>query len=133
MPLYVLYSNAHSMPARAVAEPQGHTSCVNAIAWAPHSSCHICTAGDDAQALIWDLIDLPKKKIEGACSCARDDGAPGVRLLTLVRARARSYSRLADPILAYTADAEINQLRWSAAQSDWVSITYGKCMQVLRV
>lgn len=90
------------MPAKAVAEPQGHASCVNALAWAPHSAAHICTAGDDAQALIWDLGEMPHKKIE-------------------------------DPILAYTADAEINQLRWSAAQSDWVSITYDKKMQVLRV
>lgn len=90
------------MPSKAVGEPKAHVGAVNAIAWAPHSSCHICTAGDDGQALIWDLIDVPSKKIE-------------------------------DPILAYTADAEINQLRWSAAQHDWVSITYGKNMQVLRV
>mmetsp|Transcript_33669 Transcript_33669/g.68899 ORF Transcript_33669/g.68899 Transcript_33669/m.68899 type:complete len:345 (+) Transcript_33669:142-1176(+) len=90
------------MPCRTVGEPKGHTGSVNAVAWAPHSSCHICTAGDDAQALIWDLIDLPRKKIE-------------------------------DPVLAYTADAEINQLRWPAAQSDWVSISYGKNLQVLRV
>lgn len=90
------------MPAVPVAEPMGHKSCVNGIAWAPHSSCHICTAGDDAQALIWDLIDLPKKKVE-------------------------------DPILAYTAEGEINQLQWSAAQPDWISISFDKKLQVLRV
>ncbi len=33
-------------------------ACVNALAWAPHSSCHICTAGDDSQALIWDLSSM---------------------------------------------------------------------------
>ncbi len=42
-------------PTLPVAELQRHTAPVNALAWAPHSSCHICTAGDDAQALIWDL------------------------------------------------------------------------------
>ena len=26
---------------------------MNAIAWAPHSHCHICSVGDDSQALIW--------------------------------------------------------------------------------
>ena len=31
---------------------------MNALAWAPHSSCHICSAGDDAQALIWDLSTM---------------------------------------------------------------------------
>ena len=49
-----------SAPAIPVAELGGHTQCVNTIAWAPHSSCHICTGGDDAQALIWDLSGMPK-------------------------------------------------------------------------
>ncbi|MFS7959144.1 putative transcription factor WD40-like family [Helianthus anomalus] len=39
-------------------ELQRHQASVNAIAWAPHSSCHICTAGDDSQALIWDLSSM---------------------------------------------------------------------------
>jgi len=47
-------------PSAPVAELQGHSSCVNTIAWAPHSSCHICTGGDDCQALIWDLTAIPK-------------------------------------------------------------------------
>ena len=38
-----------------------------------------------------------------------------------------------DPILAYTAEGEINQLRWSAAQPDWVAIAYDSSMQILRV
>ena len=42
-------------PTLPVAELSRHQACVNAVAWAPHSSCHICTAGDDRQALIWDL------------------------------------------------------------------------------
>ncbi|MFS8026708.1 putative transcription factor WD40-like family [Helianthus anomalus] len=41
-----------------VVELQRHQASVNAIAWAPHSSCHICTAGDDSQALIWDLSSM---------------------------------------------------------------------------
>lgn len=47
-------------PSVPVAELFGHTQCVNTIAWAPHSSCHICTGGDDRQALIWDLTAMPK-------------------------------------------------------------------------
>jgi hypothetical protein len=38
----VLLNRMPSMPA---AELQGHNACLNALAWAPHSSCHICTAG----------------------------------------------------------------------------------------
>jgi WD repeat-containing protein 68 len=84
-----------------VAELSGHQLCMNALSWAPHSSCHICTAGDDAQALIWDLASLPKP--------------------------------IEDPILAYTAGGEINNLQWSALQPDWISIAFGSKMQILRV
>ena len=42
-------------PTIPVAELERHRSSVNAIAWAPQSCCHICSAGDDSQALIWEL------------------------------------------------------------------------------
>ena len=38
-----------------------------------------------------------------------------------------------DPILAYTADGEISQMRWPAAQPDWIGITYNNSLQLLRV
>ena len=88
------------VPSRPVATLPGHNGCVNAISWAPHSSCHICTAGDDKQALIWDLAK--PKSIE-------------------------------EPILAYHAPAEINNLSWSSSHQDWVAISYEKSIQILRV
>ncbi|KJE92746.1 WD-repeat protein GhTTG1 [Capsaspora owczarzaki ATCC 30864] len=42
-------------PSVPYAELTAHRGSVNGISWAPHSSCHICTVGDDAQALIWDI------------------------------------------------------------------------------
>ena len=45
----------------------------------------------------------------------------------------RTAARLQDPILAYTAEAEINTLHWSALQTDWISICFGKKVQILRV
>lgn len=33
------------VPCTPVARLSNHRACVNGIAWAPHSSCHICTAG----------------------------------------------------------------------------------------
>lgn len=89
------------VPSLPVAELQGHQQSVNAIAWAPHSSCHICSAGDDSRALIWDLSQMPKP--------------------------------IEDPILAYAAEAEINNLQWSALQPDWVAIAFDRKMQILRV
>lgn len=94
----VLDIRAPSLP---VAELQGHNACVNSIAWAPHSSCHICSAGDDSQALIWDLSQMPKP--------------------------------IDDPILAYSAESQINTLQWSAAQPDWVGIAFDRRLQILRV
>lgn len=60
------------VPSLPAAKLEGHSQCVNALAWAPHSSCHICTAGDDNQALIWDLSHMPKP-IEGVAATASDD------------------------------------------------------------
>ncbi|KAL5726740.1 Rhombotin-1 [Ranunculus cassubicifolius] len=42
-------------PTMPVAELDRHRASVNAIAWAPQSPKHICSAGDDSQALIWEL------------------------------------------------------------------------------
>ncbi|KAG6513746.1 hypothetical protein ZIOFF_024082 [Zingiber officinale] len=38
-----------------------------------------------------------------------------------------------NPILAYTAGAEIEQLQWSFSQPDWVAIAYSTKLQILRV
>jgi WD repeat-containing protein 68 len=92
------------VPTVPVAELQRHQACVNSVAWAPHSPCHICTAGDDSQALIWDLSSI-SQPVEGNL----------------------------DPILAYTAGAEINQLQWSSMQPDWVAIAFSSTLQILRV
>ena len=89
------------VPSLPAAKLSGHSQCVNALAWAPHSSCHICTAGDDNQALIWDLSHMPKP--------------------------------IEDPILAYCAESEVNQLQWSKTQPDWVAICFDKKLQILRV
>ena len=60
-----------------------------------------CLAGDDYQALIWDMSHLPRP--------------------------------VEDPILAYTAECEINSLVWSASLADWVTIVFDNKMQILRV
>jgi len=54
--IVVLDIRSASVP---VAELVGHSKSINALTWAPHSSCHLASAGDDGQALIWDLTQLP--------------------------------------------------------------------------
>lgn len=39
------------LPTVLVLELQRHQACVNAIAWAPCSASHICTASDDSQVV----------------------------------------------------------------------------------
>lgn len=39
------------VPCTPVARLNNHRACVNGIAWAPHSSCHICTAGKHIDGL----------------------------------------------------------------------------------
>ncbi|XP_075462913.1 LOW QUALITY PROTEIN: DDB1- and CUL4-associated factor 7-like [Ascaphus truei] len=48
------------VPLTPVARLNNHRACVNGLSWAPHSSCHICTAADDHQALIWDIQQMPR-------------------------------------------------------------------------
>lgn len=96
-------------PTAPVAELCRHQAAVNAVCWAPHSAQHLCTAADDAAALIWDLTGLPQ--------------APGEAPI----------GASVDPILAYNATSEVNQLQWSAAQPEWVAICFGNKTQVLRV
>lgn len=120
-----------SMPAAVL---EGHTHCVNSLSWAPHSSCHICTAADDSQALIWDLSQMPKP-IEGVRECARawpDASASRSRLPVHARP-VRTGNSCADPILAYRAEAEVNQVQWSKLQPDWIAICFNKTLQILRV
>lgn len=89
-------------PAVPVAELQRHRACVNAVAWAPQTVNHLCSAGDDGQALIWQLpASVPPEGV--------------------------------DPVLAYQAGAEINQLQWSAAQPDWIGVAFSNKVQLLRV
>lgn len=89
------------MPNMPVSKLGGHSAAVSAVAWAPHSSCHICSAGDDTQALIWSLASLPKP--------------------------------VEDPILAYSAAGEINNLKWSSINQEWISIGFEKKVEFLRV
>lgn len=49
------------VPLKPYAELNGHLGSVNALAWAPHSSGHICTVAEDSQALIWELSTVAKE------------------------------------------------------------------------
>lgn len=68
---------------------------------APYSPIHVCTAGEDRQALIWDLSRIP--------------------------------AAIEEPILAYGAAGEINNVQWSSAFPDWIAICYNNTLEILKV
>eukprot|EP01126_Amoeba_proteus_P008365 TRINITY_DN13093_c0_g2_i1.p1 TRINITY_DN13093_c0_g2~~TRINITY_DN13093_c0_g2_i1.p1 ORF type:complete len:223 (-),score=26.11 TRINITY_DN13093_c0_g2_i1:190-858(-) len=89
------------VPSIPVTELNRHQRSLNALSWAPHSSCHICTASDDRQVLIWDVGSLP--------------------------------GPVPDPFLGYTAKSSVSQVEWSSSQPEWLSIAFGKTLEILRV
>lgn len=91
-------------PTIPIAELEKHTGPVNALIWAPHSSSHLCTAGDDGQALIWDLTSIQQP-----------------------------MEKNLDPILSYEGSREILQLQWSNGRPDWIAICFNQMAQILRV
>lgn len=91
-------------PSIAVCELTGHKNAVNAVFWAPQSEHHIATCADDKQALIWDISQKGASKFV-----------------------------IEDPILAYSAGAEINNMLWCKSHEDWITISYGKSVQILKV
>ena len=102
----LLGCGARRVPSLPVAELSGHTACVNAAQWAPHSPCHLCTVADDNNALIWDVSALPEP-IAGACVC--------VCVCACAHGIAGRGQPL-DPILSYNAASEINNMAWCQTQ-----------------
>lgn len=92
------------VPSVPVAELVSHSASLNSVCWAPQSSAHIATCADDKQALIWDVTQTAANK----------------------------YT-VEDPILAYTAAAEINNMQWDSSHEDWIAISYDKNVQILKV
>ena len=54
-------------------------------------------------------------------------------LLITIRDITSKVRPIEDPILAYSAAAEINQLQWCGLHEDWVAVCYDKYLQILRV
>lgn len=90
-------------PGKALSKMSEHSLRVNGMSWAPHSARHLCTASDDQQALIWELVfEKPPNIIE-------------------------------EPILAYQAQGRVNSIGWSSTHPDWIGISSGKHLELLRV
>ncbi|KAL1918166.1 uncharacterized protein VTP21DRAFT_3432 [Calcarisporiella thermophila] len=118
--LHVATNIVHVLDIRTsqpLVELRGHSSPVNAIGWAPHLSNLLVSGGDDSQVLVWDLDD------PSSYAPHLPPGAPPPTAQKIVH----------HPILAYTADAEVNQLCWSGVMPDRMGISFGRRLQVLKI
>lgn len=93
-------------PGSPVLELDAHAASVNAVCWAPNSRNLIATCGDDSQVLVWD-INNPGQANYGV-------------------------NRSQDPVLAWTADSEVNNMSWNG-DSDRIVATYAKSAQVIKI
>ncbi|XP_065317438.1 DDB1- and CUL4-associated factor 7-like isoform X2 [Gordionus sp. m RMFG-2023] len=104
---------------------------INAFAWAPHSSSHLCTVSDDKQAMIWDIrknnADIQTKSLNNL-----NYGSP-FQTTHFNQSKEDASPLYIVPILAYTAIGEINQVQWSISHPEWISICYGNILEMLRV
>lgn len=105
-------------PGSPILELRGHSGPVNSVAWGPPSHGHsrngpskgmICTGGDDAQCLVYDM----------ASATLRSASAQGRRSRNSTDSR-KSPAQGADalrigaevPVLAYTAPSMVNNVSW---------------------
>jgi WD repeat-containing protein 68 len=92
-----------------------HDKPINALAWAPHCGT-LCTVGEDRQAIMWDVTST-------------GSGSPGAAAAPL------AGNAMLSPraTLSYEAPAEINSVSWGQTQKDWVAVTCGTQVKLLRV
>lgn len=85
--------------------------------------------GDDSQVLVWDLNLAANNSPTTTSTTNRSshhrqsyhDGHPQMQ------------RHISDPILAYSAESEINSLCWNQGLTEWIGVGFGKTVQALRV
>ncbi|KAL1919634.1 uncharacterized protein VTP21DRAFT_1565 [Calcarisporiella thermophila] len=107
-------------PGQPLIELRGHSSPVNTIGWAPHLRNLLVSGGDDSQVLVWDLEDN------------QHSNHPSENVM-LGAPPPTAHKVISHPILAYTAEAEVDQLCWSKVLADRMCISFGRHLQVLKI
>lgn len=92
-------------PTNPLLELSKHKGSVNSVSWAPRIGRKICSAGDDSRALIWEVGTGFQSETNGDL----------------------------DPEMWYGSTAEINQVRWSPVDLDWIAIAFLNKVQLLKV
>lgn len=108
-------------PGTAILQLESHASSINALQWAPDSRSLIASCGDDCQVLVWDCNHNSTAELGGGGGGA-SGGFGG----------ASDMARCREPVLAWTAESEVNNISWSA-EGDRIATAYGKSVQILKL
>jgi len=127
-------------PGQPVLELKAHKGPVNALGWGSADQPLLATAADDCQLLLWDITQPATRP----SSSSRSQNSP--RGATSPSSSSKKPKVLADPVLAYTAPAEITNMCWSpqiagmtmasghsTAPGEWVAIAMGRSIKALKV
>ncbi|RCK63377.1 hypothetical protein Cantr_10166 [Candida viswanathii] len=100
-------------------------SLINSIKWHPTSN-YLLTGGDDCQALVWDINNLPSSGSAAVAGSSSSNGS--------TNGNGGHASMVIDtPVLAYTEDLEINNVCWRQNQGDWMGVVSGKGFQAVLI
>lgn len=118
------------MPSMSVAELIGHqVRCQNSTNFLrPFPYTHTLSLRPSSETAQGPLNGIAWAPHSPSHVCTVSDD--GQALIWDVTVKAKPIE---DPILAYTAPAEVNQLQWCSSHEDWVGICYGSSVQILRV
>lgn len=124
-------------PGQPVMELHAHRAPVNALGWSSTDNPLLATVADDCQLLLWDIV--PYMQVPAASPRNASSGLSSPRPDVKKRI-------VTDPVMAYTAQSEISNLAWSpqiagmnmptghsTAPGEWIAITMGKSIKVLKV
>ncbi|KAG2184470.1 hypothetical protein INT43_000379 [Umbelopsis isabellina] len=109
---------------------KSHNASVNCISWAPNESGQICTGGDDNQVLVWDLN---LNAANSSPSASGGNRSSHHRHHQGYHNGHQVQKPISDPILAYSAESEINSLSWNQSLTEWIGVGFGRTVQALRV
>lgn len=142
-------------PGKPVVELRAHKGPIAAVGWSRQDSGVIATAGDDCQVLVWDLGSQGLYSSQASSSRsphpdATSSSTPGANASGEKSGSGSGPRVTSEPMLAYTAPAEVNNLAWSpnliggaytredgrgamAPSGEWVALAAGRSIRALKV
>lgn len=105
------------IPTTPLMELKKHRTGVNAVSWSPDVGRRLCSVSDDSSALIWEV---------------RDNMGIGIGI-GMGLPNSLNGSTDVEPVMWYGSSAEINHVRWSPVQVDWIALAFLNNLQLLKV